>query len=141
MSLEQAVQQLLAAEAQTTQQIEALVQAVNTRKVQLDTAVADAQTAATASLYGGVTTTVAGGNITLGATDQFYQFISPNGANRDVNLPVLQPVDAGRAFSIKNTGTAGNFLTVKFGGNRVGPTIGNGYSMFVVWSGTTWEVL
>jgi len=82
------------------------------------------------------------GTVTLTAASAVYQLINPNGAARDVVLPTLTAGDSGRAFSIKNTGTAGNFLTVKnAAGVQVGPALGNGYALFVVWTGTAWEAL
>lgn len=154
MSLEQAVQDL-------TQTTENLLVEVNTRKLDLVDAVNQAEQAAqtsiaqsenatikageaaqSASLLGGLSVVVASGTVTLTAASTVYQLINPNGAARDVVLPTLAAADAGRAFSVKNTGTVGNFLTVKnAAGVQVGPALGNGYAMALVWSGAQWEAL
>ena len=147
MSLEQAVQEL-------TQATESLLSEVNTRKLDLVDAVDQADQAAQASttqagiatakanLLGSVASTAATGTVMLTSESAVYQLINPNGAARDVVLPTLAAGDAGRSFAIKNTGTAGNYLTVKnAAGTQLGPLVANGYSMAVVWSGTAWEVL
>lgn len=153
-TLQQAVEQF-------TQSTEELLQAVNVRKLALDAAettttaqagiattqagIATAQAGiatAKAALLGSTATVTATGTIALTAESAVYQLINPNGAARDVTLPTLTAGDAGRAFVVKNTGSAGNALTVKIAaGTQLGPLVGNGYSMAVVWSGTAWEVL
>ncbi len=161
MSLEQAVQSL-------TQTTENLLVEVNTRKLDLvsavnqtnqaaqtsttqassaansATAAANSATTATekAALLGAASVVIATGTVTLSAASTVYQLVNPNGTARDVVLPTLTAGDSGRAFSIKNTGTAGNFLTVKnAAGVQVGPALGNGYAMALIWSGSSWEVL
>jgi hypothetical protein len=161
MSLEQAVQSL-------TQTTENLLVEVNTRKLDLVNAVNQAnqaaQTSATqasnaansatlatekaaiaaekATLLGDANIVTATGTVTLTSTSAVYQLVNPNGAARDVVLPTLTTDNAGRAFSVKNTGTAGNFLTIKnAAGVQVGPALGNGYAMALVWSGAQWEAL
>ena len=97
---------------------------------------------AKANLLGSVASTAATGTVMLTSESAVYQLIDPNGAARDVVLPTLAAGDAGRSFAVKNTGTAGNYLTIKnAAGTQLGPLVGNGYSMAVVWSGTAWEVL
>lgn len=144
-----------------TTQTSALLNAVNVSKVTLDQKVADAtsqaeistakateaalsagEAASKANLLGSVASTAATGTVMLTSDSAVYQLIDPNGAARDVVLPTLAAGDAGRSFAVKNTGTAGNYLTVKIAaGTQLGPLVGNGYSMAVVWSGTAWEVL
>ena len=73
----------------------------------------------------------------LTASSPTYQFINPT-ANIDLALPT---VTTNKGFVIKNTGTTGYGITVKFGGVTIPPSIGNGYSMTVIWNGVNWEVL
>ena len=172
MTLETQVQALTTA-------TESLLQAVNTRKADLNAAqlasassAADAAnsaslattngatqvalaaqqvTAATtqatlattkANLLGSVAAVTATGTVNIALTDAVYQLINPNGAARDVVLASLTAAEIGYTHSIKNTGTAGNYLTVKnAAGTQLGPLVANGYSLAVVWSGTAWEVL
>lgn len=80
------------------------------------------------------------GNKTIAATDPQYQFLNPNGANRDVTLPSATQE---MFFVIKNTGSAGNTLTVKdSGGTAVtGGTIANNVAMGFYYDGTAWQLL
>lgn len=90
---------------------------------------------------GGVAVVTATGIVTLTTASQVYQLINPNGASRDVVLPA-PGASAQAAFAVKNTGTAGNTLTLKTaGGAQVGVTLANGYTQLVVWSGAAWEAL
>lgn len=130
-----------------TTQTSALLNAVNVSKVTLDQKVADATSqaeisTAKAALLGSTATVTATGTIALTAESAVYQLINPNGAARDVTLPTLTAGDAGRAFVVKNTGSAGNALTVKIAaGTQIGPLIANGYASAYVWSGTAWEAI
>lgn len=153
MTLETQVQALTLA-------TESLLQAVNTRKADLDaaqtaaatsatTATVSAETAATqatlattkANLLGSVTSITATDTVTITATDATYLLINPNSANRDVVLADLTAAEVGYSHTIKNVGTA-NSLTIKnAAGVQLGPLVANGYSLAVVWSGTAWEVL
>ena len=95
-----------------------------------------------AALLGSAAVVVAAGPIALAAESAVYQLINPNGAARDVTLPNLTAADAGRPFVVKNTGTAGNAITLKNAAAAViGPLIANGYSSAVVWTGTGWEAI
>ena len=97
---------------------------------------------AKAALLGSTATVTATGTIALTAESAVYQLINPNGAARDVTLPTLTAGDAGRAFVVKNTGSAGNALTVKIAaGTQIDPLIANGYASAYVWSGTGWEAI
>lgn len=85
-----------------------------------------------AALLGSAAVVVAAGPIALAAESAVYQLINPNGAARDVTLPNLTAADAGRPFVVKNTGTAGNAITLKNAAAAViGPLIANGYSSAV----------
>lgn len=98
--------------------------------------------AQSAALLGSAAMVTATGTVALTDTSAVYQLIDPNGAARDVVLPALTAGDAGRSFAIKNTDTAGNFLTVKTAaGVQVGPALASGYTLFVLWTGTAWEAL
>ena len=154
MTLETQVQALTLA-------TESLLQTVNTRKADLDAAQTAAATSATtatvsaetaaaqatlattkANLLGSVAAVTATGTVNIGIADAGYQLINPNGAARDVVLASLTAAEIGYTHTIKNTGTAGNYLTVKnAAGTQIGPLVANGYSLAVVWSGTAWEVL
>jgi len=77
------------------------------------------------------------GNKTLTITDATYQFLNPNGANRDVTLP---NTSVKYGYLIKNTGSE-NTLIVK---NSVGATlitIYGGEAFVFIQTGTTWEIL
>lgn len=116
-----------------------LLAAVNIRKAAIDAAAGYADTVNQAFQ---TQTRTATGNVALAKTDPVYQFINPNGANRDVTLPALTGADTSVAFSVKNTGTGGYTLTVKTAAAAVlGAAIPNGYTLSVVWDGTNWQVL
>lgn len=94
------------------------------------------------SWFAGASRVVASENVALSLTSETYQFVDPNGENRTVTLPALSAADAGRAFSVKNTGTSGFFLKVQSSeGVQIGPFVGGGFSLAVVWTGTVWEAL
>lgn len=80
------------------------------------------------------------GNKTIAATDPQYQFLNPNGSNRDVTLPSATQE---MFFVIKNIGSAGNTLIVKdSGGTAVtGGTIANNVAMGFYYDGTAWQLL
>lgn len=125
--------------ANLTVQTTNLLSAVNVAKSTLDNSVV--QAVAASNQVGNVAVVVAAGNITLVKTDPTYQFINPNGANRNVTLPAVTALER-VFFVIKNTGTAAFGLTVKNASAvQVGVPIANGYTLTVVWSGISWEVL
>jgi hypothetical protein len=146
MSIESEVQAL-------TQATTDLLTAVNVRKTVLDASVTEAEAAAAqseasrvdaqakAELLGAASTVTATAAVALTASSAVYQFINPNGANRDVTLPTLTAPDDGRPFCIKNTGTLGNALTVRHSGVQVGFPVGNGFALTVIWTGTKWEAV
>jgi hypothetical protein len=129
-----------------TQATTALLQAVNVKKTALDGSVTDAQAAAAqavakSDLLGAASTFTATAAVALTASSAVYQFINPNGANRDVDVPTLTVADDGRPFCIKNVGTSGTSLTAKHNGVQVGFPVGNGYALTVIWTGTKWEAV
>ena len=125
--------------ADLTTQTTALLTAVNVSKTTLDNTAA-AVTAIGAQV-GQVSVVTASGDITLTAASPTYQLINPNGAARNVTLPVLTASDR-VVFAVKNTGTGGFALNIKAsGGAVVGVPIANGYSLTLVWTGTKWEVM
>lgn len=79
-------------------------------------------------------------NKTLTSTSPQYQFLNPNGSNRDVTLP---SATTNMLFFIKNTGSAGNTLTVKdSGGSAVtGGTIANTVIMGFYYNGSSWQLV
>ena len=131
MSLESEVANLT---AQTT----ALLTAVNVQKSALDNAAAQATSAA--AQVGGVQRTTASGTVTLAVSSPTYQFIDPNGANRDVILPT-PGAEQTCMFAVKHTGGA-NTLTVKTAAmGALDLPVMPGYPLALVWGGTAWEVL
>jgi hypothetical protein len=89
----------------------------------------------------GVTNTTASGNITLTATSTYFQFINPNGVNRDVNLQSSPAT--GASYKIKNTASSGGFVLVvkNSGGTQIGSNVANGATIEVVFDGTNWQVV
>lgn len=80
------------------------------------------------------------GNKTLTTTSEQYQFLNPNGSNRDVILPTAA---TDMLYFIKNTGSAGNTLIVKdSGGTAVtGGTIANTVIMGFFYNGSSWQLV
>ena len=84
-----------------------------------------------------VNTETLSGNKTVSESSPQYQCLNPNGSNRDVTLPVGT---TGMQFIIKNTGSAGEVLTVKnSGGTAIGNNISNTFAFAYVYDGTTWQ--
>ena len=74
---------------------------------------------------------------TLVATDEQYQFLAPNGADRTVALPAAA---TGMLFIVKNTGSSGNVLNVQdASAAAVGNPISNGIVAGYMYNGTAWE--
>ena len=74
---------------------------------------------------------------TLVATDEQYQFLAPNGADRTVALPAAA---TGMLFIVKNTGGSGNVLNVQdASAAAVGNPISNGIVAGYMYNGTAWE--
>lgn len=79
------------------------------------------------------------GNKTLSELSPQYQVLNPNGSNRDVTLPAGI---TGMQFIIKNTGSAGEVLTVKNSGGTaiIGGTIANTVVMGFFYDGSAWQL-
>jgi hypothetical protein len=73
---------------------------------------------------------------TLVATDATWQFLNPNGASRDINLPT------GSAscfkFYFKNTGATDFNLVIKYSSTTLITVRYNSSIVCMVWNGTTW---
>jgi hypothetical protein len=76
---------------------------------------------------------------TLVNTDIRYHSLNPNNANRIVNLPTVDVV-TGKIFTILNTGTAGNSLTIKEGATSL-QVIWPAGICSIYYTGTHWEAL
>jgi hypothetical protein len=75
-------------------------------------------------------------NKTLVSTSSQYQFLDPNGANRDVTLPTAA---TNMLFIISNTSTGIYSLTVKnSGGTAQGNPIAAGVISGFYYNGTSW---
>lgn len=75
----------------------------------------------------------------LTIADKTYQFLNPNGSARDVTLP---NTNSNYSFVIKNTGTAGNALTVKDSAAATIMTVYNGETFtFVQIGANSWTTL
>lgn len=77
------------------------------------------------------------GTVALTSTSAHYQFIDPNGADRDVTLPVAV---TGMAFVLNHVGVA-NTLTVKSSGGATQTTVTAGEIKTLIYSGAAWRVL
>lgn len=78
------------------------------------------------------------GNLTLDATDEYYQQLNPNGSNRTVELDTGTQSEGG-TFYIKNTGTAGNLNVTDDVPNAL-ITIPPGRWAVFVYDGSAWAV-
>jgi len=79
------------------------------------------------------------GDKVIASKDPQYQFLDPNGASRNVTLP-LAVVDM--FFIIKNIGTSGYVLTVKDSSNITitGGAIANGIAIGFYYDGSAWQI-
>lgn len=77
------------------------------------------------------------GNLTLAFGDPTYQFLDPNGSNRDVTLPTAV---TGISYVIDHIGGA-NTLTVKDAGASTIDTLAAGDIVTFVYDGTAWQVM
>lgn len=73
------------------------------------------------------------------SADDKYQYLDPNGTNRDVTLP-SSSLSEGNSFFIKNTGDDGKLLTVKQS-TTVKKVLRCGESCMFVCDGTDWYVM
>jgi urocanate hydratase len=81
--------------------------------------------------------------VTLTKTSNAYQFVNPNGSNRDVNLPSVTSGDTGLTFVVANTASSGSSVLVvkNSGGTQVGTNVPWGASLTVVYDGSAWRAL
>jgi len=77
------------------------------------------------------------GTVALTSTSAHYQFVEPNGSDRDVTLPVAA---TGMAFVISHVGVA-NVITVKNSAGTTQTTVAAGEVKTLIYSGTAWRVL
>jgi hypothetical protein len=82
--------------------------------------------------------TVATGDITLTSASASYQFIDPNGANRNCTLPGTPAT--GLAYTVKHFGTA-NTVVVKDAAAATLVTLTAGDTATVIYDGTAWQVI
>ena len=75
------------------------------------------------------------GHITLTATDAQYQFLDPNGSDRNVTLWVPA---AGDAIVVKHIGGA-NSLAIKHSGGSTLTTLAAGEVGVLIYDGTEWQ--
>lgn len=91
----------------------------------------------TSGIKSAVNTETLSNNKTLSESSPQYQVLNPNGSNRDVTLPAGI---TGMQFIIKNTGSAGEVLTVKnSGGTAIGNNISNTFAIAYVYDGSAWQ--
>lgn len=83
-----------------------------------------------------VTKTTASGNLTLTTASKSYQFVDPNGADRDVTLHGSPAT--GDAYVVKNIGGA-NSVVVKNSGGSTLATLTAGQSTTVIYDGAAWQ--
>ena len=103
-------------------------------------------TGAGAAYRGGISLTTATGTVVLTSVSDLYQWIDPDGVNRDVTLPT--GVSNGFDFVIKNAGTDyTKYLNVKTttatGVATIGTTFGYGYAgnATLIFDGTNWQFI
>jgi len=82
--------------------------------------------------------TTATGDITLTSASASYQFIDPNGTNRDCTLPGTPAT--GLAYTVKNFGTA-KTITVKDAAAATLVTLTAGDTATIIYDGTAWQVI
>jgi len=82
--------------------------------------------------------TTATGDITLTSASASYQFIDPNGTDRNCTLPGTPAT--GLAYTVKNFGTA-NTITVKDAAAATLVTLTVGDTATIIYDGTAWQVI
>jgi hypothetical protein len=102
---------------------------------------ADEAEAQVDSLRSEVTITTATGNITLTESSQVYQFIDPNGADRNVTLPVTTV--NGLTFAIKNIASANGLIDIidSDGLTVLWADLDSSFSITVIFDGANWRVI
>ena len=82
--------------------------------------------------------TTAIGDITLTSASASYQFIDPNGTNRNCTLPGTPAT--GLAYTVKHFGSA-NTVVVKDAAAATLVTLTAGDTATIIYDGTTWQVI
>ena len=82
--------------------------------------------------------TTATGDITLTSASASYQFIDPNGTNRDCTLPGTPAT--GLAYTVKHFGSA-NTVVVKDAAAATLVTLTAGDTATIIYDGTAWQVI
>ena len=75
------------------------------------------------------------GDETLTASSAICQFLDPNGADRNLDLPDSS------LFVVQNTGDGGEIITVRDSSDVTIDTVDNGVTLTFIYDGTNWQVL
>jgi hypothetical protein len=86
-----------------------------------------------------LTRTNATGDIQLLTSSATYQFIDPNGSNRNCDTP--QTPGTGRGYVVKNIGTANTIAVRVYGGGTTLVTLTADDTATVIYDGTAWQVI
>jgi hypothetical protein len=90
--------------------------------------------AATYNIHDTRTATMTGDE-TLTATSAVYQFLDPNGSDRNLDLPNAT------MFVVKNTGDGGEVITVRDASDVTIDEVDNGVTLTFRWDGSAWQVM
>jgi len=90
--------------------------------------------AATYNIHDTRTATMSGDE-TLTTTSAVYQFLDPNGSNRNLDLPNAT------MFVVKNTGDGGEVITVRDASDVTIDEVDNGVTLTFRWDGSAWQVM
>jgi hypothetical protein len=75
------------------------------------------------------------GDETLTTTSAVYQFLDPDGSDRNLDLP------DGTMFVLKNTGDNGSVITVRDASDVTIDEVDNGVTLTFRWDGSAWQVM
>jgi hypothetical protein len=90
--------------------------------------------AATYNIHDTRTATMSGDE-TLTTTSAVYQFLDPNGSDRNLDLPNAT------MFVVKNTGDGGEVITVRDASDVTIDEVDNGVTLTFRWDGSAWQVM
>jgi hypothetical protein len=90
--------------------------------------------AATYNIHDTRTATMTGDE-TLTTTSAVYQFLDPNGSDRNLDLPNAT------MFVVKNTGDGGEVITVRDASDVTIDEVDNGVTLTFRWDGSAWQVM
>jgi hypothetical protein len=90
--------------------------------------------AATYNIHNTRTATMSGDE-TLTTTSAVYQFLDPNGSDRNLDLPNAT------MFVVKNTGDGGEVITVRDASDVTIDEVDNGVTLTFRWDGSAWQVM